>query len=266
MQSPARSALRVVAAAILFGGVTALLAVKGQAGSHPRITFHGQSCFVLESPRGARMVMDPIPAGLGYKLPANLAADAITISHEHDDHNNVALVQRGEPKVLRGLNQEKTAWTRIRAKVKDVTIRSVGTYHDDKQGTLRGLNAVFIFEVGGQRIVHLGDLGHPLTAKQLREIGRVDVVLVPVGGVYTLDAAGATAVIAQLRPRTIVVPMHYRTDVLTIKELATVDAFLTGKPAVRRAGGNTLDLGEASKWVFAGKDAVAPQVVVLDYK
>jgi L-ascorbate metabolism protein UlaG (beta-lactamase superfamily) len=266
MQSSGSLAARIAAALVLFGGVTVGVAAQGPGKTHPKLTYLGQACFVLESPGGARVVMDPIPAGLGYTLPTDLGAQAITISHEHADHNNVALVVNGEPRVLRGLTEEKTGWTRVRAKVKDVTIRSVGTYHDAQEGKERGLNAVFIFEVGGQRIAHLGDLGHQLSDKQLREIGRVDVVLVPVGGVYTLDALGATRVIAQLRPRTIVVPMHYRTDVLKIKELATVDAFLAGKSAVRRASGNTLDLGEASKWVTTGKDAIAPQIVVLDYK
>jgi L-ascorbate metabolism protein UlaG (beta-lactamase superfamily) len=269
MQPSGTLVARIAAAVLLFGGVTLVVAAQGaaetQGAAHPKLTYLGQSCFVLESPGGARVVMDPIPAGLGYSLPSDLGAQAITISHEHADHNNVALV-KGEPKVLRGLTEEKTGWTRVRAKVKDVTIRSVGTYHDAQEGKERGLNAVFIFEVGGQRIAHLGDLGHELSGKQLREIGRVDVVLVPVGGVYTLDSAGATKVIAQLRPRTIVVPMHYKTDVLTIKELAKVDAFLAGKSAVRRESGNTLDLGEASQWVTRGKDAIAPQIVVLDYK
>ena len=101
---------------------------------------------------------------------------------------------------------------------------------------------MFVFETGGLKIAHLGDLGHLLTDEQLKEIGPVDVVLIPVGGFFTIDAAQATKVVEQLKPRTIVVPMHYKTDVLVIKELAPVDAFLQGKAKVRRETGNVLSL------------------------
>ena len=280
MNAHGRLALRVAAATLLFGGVSAVMLARGVAGPGRKLalTWHGQSCFVLDSPGGARVVMDPIPDAIGYTPPTNLTADAITVSHEHGDHNNVALV-KGEPRVLRGLTEDKTGWTKVRAKIKDVTVRSVGVYHDDQQGKQRGLNTVFVFEVGGQRIAHLGDLGHELTDKQLREIGRVDVVLVPVGGFFTIDAAQATRVIEQLHPRTIVVPMHYKTDVLKIKELATVDAFLAGKPSVRREPGNVLDLGSAGlgaraakSGTNAGKDPRSAsgdrpaEIVVLNYK
>ena len=106
---------------------------------------------------------------------------------------------------------------------------------------------MFVFEVGGLRIAHLGDLGHLLTDQQLSEIGSVDVVLIPVGGFFTIDAAQATKVVDQLKPRLIVMPMHYKTDVLTIKELAPVDAFLAGKTKVRRETGNTITLIAAVK-------------------
>jgi L-ascorbate metabolism protein UlaG (beta-lactamase superfamily) len=156
--------------------------------------------------------MDPIPGAIGYTPPANLKADAVTVSHEHGDHNNVALVSgvKGDPKILRGLSPDKKNWVKTEEKIKDVAIRSVGVYHDDQQGKLRGLNSVFVFETGGMRIAHLGDLGHLLTDAHLQQIGPVDVVLVPVGGVFTIDAAQASKVIEQLKPRTIVVPMHYR--------------------------------------------------------
>ena len=145
--------------------------------------------------------------------------------------------------------------------MKDVSISSVGVYHDEEMGKKRGLNTVFLFEVDGLRVAHLGDLGHVLSDQQVADIGTVDVALVPVGGFYTIDAAGATKVLAQLRPRLIVIPMHYKTDVLTIKELAPVDAFLAGKKKVRREKGNTLVLPAARK----AKPATA-EIVVLDYK
>ena len=121
---------------------------------------------MLETAAGTRVVIDPIPKGLGYELPSNLRADLVTISHEHADHNNVALVA-GKPRVIRGLTSDRKGWTRVDEKVKDVSVRAVAVYHDDKRGAVRGLNTVFIFEVGGLRIAHLGDLGNTLTDDQL---------------------------------------------------------------------------------------------------
>ena len=228
----------------LLAGVTLLVAGSYFAAhAAPRpvayLTWYGQSCFLLESATGTRVVMDPIPSNIGYLPPADLHADAVTVSHEHLDHNNVALV-RGKPRILRGLTPDKKGWMKIDEKVKDISIRSVGVYHDDKKGAEIGLNTVFVFEVGGMRIAHLGDLGHTLTDQQLSAIGSVDVVLVPVGGVWTVDAHKATQVIDQIRPRLVAIPMHYRTELLTIKELATVDAFLAGRSNVRRETGTRL--------------------------
>lgn len=239
---------------------------KGAAGAS--LTWFGQACFLLQTRAGARVVMDPIPGAIGYTPPTDLKADVVTVSHEHADHNNVALVagtgKEGSPKVLRGLSEDKKDWVKHKQKVKDVQIRSVGVYHDGEQGKQRGLNSVFVFETGGLKIAHLGDLGHLLTDVQLKEIGPVDVVLIPVGGVFTIDAAQATRVVEQLKPRTIVVPMHYKTDALVIKELAPVDAFLQGKAQVRRETGNVLALAPGNG-KMKGKPG-EPEIVVLNYK
>ena len=237
------------------------LALYARAASSPivgKLTWLGQSCFVLDTAAGTRVVMDPIPKGLGYELPAGLKADAVTISHEHQDHNNVALLVN-KPRLLRGLTPDKKGWTKIDQKVKDVAIRSVGVYHDDAMGADRGLNTVFLFEVGGLRIAHLGDLGHLLTDEQLSAIGSVDVLLIPVGGVFTVDGRQATRVVDQLRPRLVVIPMHYRTNVLTSKQLEGVDDFLEGKPNVRKDASNTLALSTV-------KARAAAEIVVLNYK
>ena len=223
-----------------------------------KLTWYGQSCFVLETAAGTRIVMDPIPKGIGYEIPQGLKADVVTISHEHADHNNLAFVT-GKPRVIRGLTADKKGWTRVDEKLKDVSIRSVGVYHDDKRGAERGLNTVFVFDVDGLRIAHLGDLGHVLTDEQLSAIGSVDVVLVPVGGSFTIDAYQATRVVDQLHPRLVVVPMHYRTPPLTIKELEPVDEFLERKANVRHEPTNTLTLTPV-------KARPAVQIVVLNYK
>jgi L-ascorbate metabolism protein UlaG (beta-lactamase superfamily) len=249
---------------VLLTGLVLVVAVATRAQSPAtKLTWFGQACFLLESKAGTRVVMDPIPGGIGYTPPAGLTADATTVSHEHGDHNNVDLVG-GQPQVLRGLSEDKKSWNAVTQKVKDVGIRSVGVFHDEEEGKKRGLNSVFVFDVDGLKLAHLGDLGHTLSAKQLKEVGPVDVVLAPVGGFYTIDAAQATKVIDQLRPKLIVIPMHYKTDVLTIKELAPVDAFLTGKKKVRRETGNSITLPAAT--LAKGAKAGGAEIVVLNYK
>ena len=223
-----------------------------------KLTWLGQACFLLETAAGTKVVMDPFAKGIGYELPAGLRADLITISHEHPDHNNVALVTN-KPRVLRGLTADKKGWARIEERYKDLTIRSVGVYHDDKRGADRGLNSVFVFEVGGMRIVHLGDLGHPLTDEQRAAIGAVDVLLVPVGGTFTLDAGEATRVVDQMRPRLMVVPMHYKTEVSTIKGLEGASEFLEGKSNVRRETARSISLSPV-------KARPAVEIVVLPYR
>ena len=127
--------------------------------------------------------MDPFQKTLGYPMPQGLRADLITLSHEHPDHDNVRMVIN-TPKVIHGVTPDKKGWVRVDDKFRDVALRTVGVYHDDKRGTARGLDTVFIFEVGGLRIAHLGDLGHLLDDDELEAIGSVDVLLVPVGGMH----------------------------------------------------------------------------------
>jgi L-ascorbate metabolism protein UlaG (beta-lactamase superfamily) len=231
-----------------------------QATSRPvaYLTWYGQSCFLLESAKGTRIVMDPVPTNMGYLPPADLHADAVTISHEHPDHTNLSLLQ-GKPRVFRGLTPDKKGWIKINDRVKDITIRSVGVYHDNKRGAISGLDTVFIFETGGVRIAHLGALGHPLNDLEISAIGSVDVVLVPVGGGTTIDAQTATYVVDQIRPRLIVIPMHFKTDVVTSKDLAPVDAFLAGRPNVRREKSNRIA-------ITGLRYKPSAEVVVLNYK
>jgi L-ascorbate metabolism protein UlaG (beta-lactamase superfamily) len=244
--------------------VATAVAVVGAAGgaraeSHPvaYLTWYGQSCFMLESASGTRILMDPMSANLGYAPPVELHPDAVTISHEHPDHNNLGLVP-GKERVFRGLTADKKGWVKIDDKVKDVTIRSIGVYHDQKRGAELGLNTIFIFETGGVRIAHLGDLGHALTDQQLAAIGSVDVVLVPVGGGSTIDAQTATYVVDQIRPRLMVVPMHFRTEAPASRDLAPVDAFLTGRSNIRREKSNRIAI---TGWRYKP----SAEVVVLGY-
>lgn len=223
-----------------------------------RLTWFGQSCFLLETAAGTRVLIDPIPKNLGYPLPAGLRADLVTVSHEHADHDNLAMVT-GKPHVIHGLTADKKGWAHVDERFRDVSIRSVGVYHDDRRGAQRGLDTVFIFEVGGLRIAHLGDLGHTLDDDQLEAIGSVDVLLVPVGGSSTVDAYQATRVVDQLHPRLMVVPMHYKTDASASKELAPLDAFLERKANVRHVAGPTVVLTSV-------KARPATEIVVLNWR
>lgn len=218
----------------------------------------GQSMFRLLSPRGAHIAMDPF-GDIGYRIPERqeVGVGIVTVSHEHLDHNNISVTGAGV--VLRGLTAD--GWAEIDERpTQDVRFRTVASWHDDSQGSERGRNAIFIFETGGLRIVHLGDLGHRLTQAQIDAIGPVDVLLVPVGGFFTIDAAGATAVMEQLRPR-LTIPMHYKTEDVTIRELEPIDPFLEGKQVERKNWGVTLYAdrlpppGSGAVWVLEPKMA-----------
>jgi L-ascorbate metabolism protein UlaG (beta-lactamase superfamily) len=223
-------------AVLLLGLCAFLQAAPATAAGAPvvgKLTWYGQSCFLLETAAGTRVLMDPFGKAAGHPLPVGLRADLVTISHEHPDHNNARL-STGNPRVIHGLTSDKKGWARIDERFRDVSVRSVGVYHDDKRGTARGLDTVFVFEVGGLRIAHLGDLGHTLDDEQLEAIGSVDVLLVPVGGGATLDAYQATRVIDQLHPRLMIIPMHYTAEAL--------DLFLERKANVRRESHPTVVL------------------------
>jgi L-ascorbate metabolism protein UlaG (beta-lactamase superfamily) len=250
---------------ILFATVVAAIGIwrppVARAAAAPvvgRLTWFGQSCFLLETAAGTRVLMDPIPRNIGYPLPAGLRADLVTISHEHADHANLSMVT-GKPHVIHGLTADKKGWAHTDERFRDVSVRSVGVYHDDRRGALRGLDTVFVFEVGGLRIAHLGDLGHTLDDDQLEAIGSVDVLLVPVGGGTTVDAYQATRVVDQLHPRLMVVPMHYKTEASTSKDLSPLDAFLERKANVRREAGPTVVLTSV-------KARPATEIVVLNWR
>ena len=170
-----------------------------------KLTWLGHSCFLLEQD-GYRLVTDPYTGVEGYP-PLSVSAHAVCCSHHHFDHDAVDAVTVLPP-------------------VKSpFTVREVETCHDEKGGALRGSNTVRVFTAGGVSVAHLGDLGHQLTAAQLDAIGSVDAVLVPVGGVYTVDAAGAKAVCDALHPRC-VIPMHYHHAPYGLPNVAGVEDFL----------------------------------------
>ncbi len=219
------------------------------------LTYFGHASFLLRAGDGTTVLIDPFDTSVGYAIPS-VAPAAVTISHEHFDHHHVQPV-KGSPKIVRGLAKDGKEWAKVDDRVSGVRMTTVPTFHDASQGGERGRNAIFIFEVDGLRVVHCGDLGHKLDEAQVRAIGRPDVLLIPVGGFYTIGPAEADAVIAALRPR-LIIPMHYKTEVNAGWPIGTVDDFVRGKEKVTRQAqtvkvtADTLP-AEGSVWVLAHK-------------
>ncbi len=146
----------------------------------------------------------------------------------------------------------------VKERIRDVFLYNIKTFHDSQGGKKYGLNAVFVLEFDGLRVVHCGDLGHTLNEDQIREIGRVDVLLIPVGGKYTLDERGADKVVEQLNPRKVIIPMHYRTDRAKFLP-SSVEDFIRGKASVIRLRSSRFNLE-------TGETAGKPRIVVLEYQ
>jgi L-ascorbate metabolism protein UlaG (beta-lactamase superfamily) len=198
------------------------------------IRWLGHACFLITAGDGTRILTDPFDDTVGYDLPT-VPADIVTVSHAHFDHSNVGVVQ-GSPEVM---NSPGDRW------FGGVRIRGVQTCHDTKGGALRGNNIVFIIETDDIAICHAGDLGHVPSDETAKSIGRVDVLLIPVGGTYTLDAKGAHEAVRKLDPR-IVIPMHYKTPDLKMTELDSAERFLAGLSRVERTPGSSYTVQASS--------------------
>lgn len=237
------------------------LFVRAQDQPRPvTVRWYGQSFFQIESSRGTRIATDPHWIEAYGRKP--VAADLVLISHLHNDHTQMDAIQnKGKAKVVLGLRTSETAkrpdWNPVDEKFRDVQIRSVGVYHDNVKGLERGKNTIFVLEVDGVRIVHLGDLGHLLDPADVKKIGPVDVLLIPVGGVYTINGSEAKKVVEQLKPRQYIVPMHYGTAVYG--DLLTAAEFLEEQKNVKKFLGNKLTTQADFK-------PPEPIIAVLDWK
>lgn len=194
------------------------------------IKWLGHSCFLIISKEGLRIITDPYTVGgnINYS-PINESASIVSVSHSHSDHNNVSAV-RGKPEVVKDSG--------IRT-VKGIQFRGIATYHDPSQGRQRGPNTVFCFSLDSMNLCHLGDLGHVLSQEQVEQVGAVDILFIPVGGFYTIDAAKASQVCEQLKPK-VVIPMHFKTSKCD-SPIATVEDFLRGKRNVRKIDSSTVE-------------------------
>jgi L-ascorbate metabolism protein UlaG (beta-lactamase superfamily) len=191
---------------------------EGSAKWGVDITWHGHSCFTLRDSLGRTIVIDPFDETVGYGR-LSLKADAVLVTHHHFDHDYLNAVRAR----LRSLDfLESTGTVSVAV---GVNVTGIASSHDNENGAVHGPNVIYKFTLGGLTIVHLGDLGQDvLTSDQLTRIGAVDVLMVPVGGVTSLDAAQAKRVVEQLHPA-VIFPMHYGD--IRFYRLAPVTAFLS---------------------------------------
>ena len=190
------------------------------------ITSLGHASFRIRG-KTATVITDPYdPTLVGMKFPKHVEADIVTVSHEHADHSSVREVE-GNPFIIKGSGEYE---------VSGVGVVGLSAFHDDQKGTVRGRNTIYRIEIDGVAIVHLGDLGHTLSTTEIDELDGVNILMTPVGGVYSLDPAQAVAVVNEIEPE-IVIPMHYGRPELNQKAfggLSPLSAFLKeiGKEAV----------------------------------
>jgi len=204
-----------------------------------KIYWHGHACFLIETTK--KILTDPFDPQLGYpKLKAT--ADLVTISHQHFDHNHTEALP-GKPQVIQNTGEHS---------FNGLKITGFPSFHDKAKGTQRGENIIFLMEAENLRICHLGDLGHIPDQALVKGIGRVDVLLIPVGGFFTIDATEAKKVVSQINP-SYVIPMHYKTNYINLP-IASVDEFLKFYPYVK----------QSQLEVYAGKMPEKMQIILLE--
>lgn len=213
------------------------------------LSWLGHACFRLRG-KEVTVVTDPVGPQVGYTLPRGLNAQIVTVSHDHPGHNNLAAVG-GNPRVVRGPGEYE---------IQDVLITAIASYHDAERGKKLGRNTIYLLHMDDLQICHLGDLGHPLTEEQQEEMSDVDVLLLPVGGNHTINAAQAVEVISQIEPK-IVIPMHYATPATQgkVEGLDPVEKFC------REMG---IEAVEPQPRLAVTRNSLPaePQVVILNYR
>ncbi len=201
-----------------------------------KIKWNGHACFTITASDGTTIVTDPYEPGaydgaVGYG-PVDDRADVALVSHDHADHNYVKGLG-GKPQVLTGAGSAS-----------GVEFAAVQAAHDEKEGAERGKNTLFAFEVDGVRVGFMGDLGHLLSDQQLAALGRIDVLLVPTGGVFTVGPEEAKQLVGQINPK-LVIPMHYKTPECGFP-LAEVDEFAGQLSSVKKVGSSEVEISAAA--------------------
>jgi L-ascorbate metabolism protein UlaG (beta-lactamase superfamily) len=214
-----------------------------------KLKWNGHASFTITDSEGTVIVTDPYdPSGYGGVLTYDQVkdnADGVLVSHDHADHNFTKGLP-GSPKLLRGSGN-----------VKGIDVKGISTYHDESGGSERGDNTLFVIDAEGIKICFAGDLGHTLTEEQIKLIGAIDILLVPVGGTYTIDAGGAAEVSKSLNAK-VIIPMHFKTEKCGLP-IADVNAFLEKMENFKRLG--VSEIAFNADQIPAGKN----EVWVLDY-
>lgn len=193
-----------------------------------KLKWFGHSCFLLTSNNGVKVLMDPFNEAIG-KLPS-MDAGVVTVSHQHYDHNNVDVVKKPYSLLDRPGAFKKD----------DVEVAGIATAHDNVGGAQKGKNVIFKVTMDGISICHCGDLGHVLTPGQLKEIGHVDVLLVPVGGFFTIDAKTAAEVSKQLKSL-ITIPMHFKVGAMKLP-IEGVEPFIKAMGSAKKLDSREIEL------------------------
>ena len=191
------------------------------------------------------IITDPF-TDIGYPMPENETADIVLSSHDHFDHNNIQLI-KGNPQVVN---------TEGNFEIKGVNIETFPVWHDETNGSERGSNLLMKFSISGKTFLHCGDLGHICTADMISKLGKIDVLFIPVGGFYTIDAKTAKAIVEMIKP-IIIFPMHYKTPVLDFP-IATIEEYLKLVDDHKKIPENEIELTE--------EDFAKSQTIILDYK
>lgn len=212
-----------------------------------KITWLGHAAFLLET-NGLRIVNDPFDTSDEriHHQSIDMPADIVTVSHDHFDHNHVESLS-GNPDIVKGACKKT---------VKGITFTGIDTFHDQSRGSERGENVLYAIEAEEMRICHPGDLGHTLSADQIQTLGSIDILFIPVGGLYTVDASEAWQIIQNISPK-IVIPMHFKTSAIDFP-IAPVDGFLEGKENIRHAESASIEI---SKQTLPEE----MQIIVLDH-
>lgn len=193
------------------------------------ICWLGHSCFLLKDSYNTTVLTDPFDPSIGYSA-YNVKADIVTMSHCHYDHCCTEFLE-GSPKIIK---------TSGLFKINNISINVIPSYHDNFKGLKRGDNLICVFKIDNYSLCHLGDLGHFLDNKILDEIGRIDVLFIPVGGNFTIDGETAANLSKKISPK-IIIPMHYKTQQVNIA-LDGIESFLLNMKNGERLNSNTLEL------------------------
>ncbi len=212
-----------------------------------KVKWLGHSCFLIQSDTGIKIITDPYNTSQGiHYAPLKQTADIVTTSHDHFDHNAVESVL-GKPAIVKQSGS---------ITVKGIDFTGFISCHDTEGGKRRGNNIIFCFTVDKIRICHLGDLGHVLSNSQVDDIGKIDILLIPVGGYFTIDAEEAGQISERLQPK-IIIPMHFKTEKLDFP-IADVNDFIKRKNNVRKLTTDDLELYQSTL-------PTTPQIVVLKH-